>query len=253
MRFRVATLCVVLALLPVAPGKAQPPAFDVASVKANQTAAGGERAGSRSSIDSVPGSLTVRNASLGACINWAFDVRDYQIAGPGWLYQEKYDIAAKAAGPVPTAQLRRMLQTLLADRFKLQVHRETRELPVYALVVTRSGPKLHTANPDSNTDMRGENGSFVFRGTSMAQFADDLSTMIFVDRPVLDRTGIPGVFDFSLKFADSNAEMKRATLQGDGPSIFTIVQEQLGLKMEAQKGPIEMLVIDRVEKTPVEN
>jgi hypothetical protein len=129
------------------------------------------------SIDSVPGSLTIRNASLASCIKWAYLVRDYQISGPAWLPAEKHDIAAK------------------------------------------SGPKLHKAEPDSNTSMRGENGAFVFRGTSMPQFAEDLSTLSQVDRPVLDRTGIPGVFDF-----------KRTRIAGDGVSIFTLIQEQLGWK-----------------------
>jgi len=146
-----------------------------------------------------------------------------------------------------------MLQTLLAERFQLQVHRETKELPVYALVAAKGGPKLHKAEPGGNTDMRGENGSFVFRGTSMPQFSEDLSTLSQVDRPVLDRTGIPGVFDFNLKFGESNDEMKRALIAGDGASIFTLIQEQLGLKLEARKGPVEMLVIDHVEMAPVEN
>src|SRR5580658_589565 len=101
--------------------------------------------------------------------------------------------------------------------------------------------------------MNGENGSFVFRATSMPQFAEDLSTLSQVDRPVLDRTGIPGVFDFNLKFGESNEEIKRAFRAGDGASIFTLIQEQLGMKLEARKGPIEMLVIDRVERAPSEN
>jgi uncharacterized protein (TIGR03435 family) len=141
----------------------------------------------------------------------------------------------------------------LAERFQFQVHRETKELPVYALVVTKTGPKLHTAEPGGNTEMRGDNGSFVFRSTSMPQFAANLSTLASVDRPVLDRTAIPGVFDFGLKFAESSLEMKRQTIQGDGPSIFTLIQEQLGLKLEAQKGPVEMLVIDHAERIPTGN
>lgn len=232
------------------PARAQPPAFEVASVRSHQPSGTGE---GRTSLDSAPGSLTFRNARLSDCIKWAYQVRDYQISGPSWLTVEKYDIAAKAASPAHTDQLRQMLQTLLAERFKLQFHRETRDLPVYALAVAKSGPKLHKADPGGNTSMNGENGSFAFRGTSMPQFAEDLSTFSQVDRPVLDRTGIPGVFDFNLKFGDSNDEMKRALVTGDGVSIFTIVQEQLGLKLEARKGPVEMLVIDHVARAPGEN
>jgi uncharacterized protein (TIGR03435 family) len=247
------TIWTATALLPLTSGHAQPSAFDVASVKPNQAATAGEKASLREHIDSVPGSLTIRNASLASCIKWAFDVKDYQLSGPGWLYTERYDILAKAAAPVPLQQLRLMLQTLLEDRFELQHHRETKELAIYALVAGKSGPKLHKAEPGGNTNMRGENGSFVFQSTSMAEFADDLSGMIFVDRPVLDRTGIPDLFDFNLKFGDNNIELKRATLQGDGPSIFTIIQEQVGLKLEAQKGRMEVLVIDRVQRVPTGN
>ncbi len=190
---------------------------------------------------------------MSSCIKWAYQMKDYQISGPAWLSEERYDITAKAADPTGTQQLRQMLQTLLANRLQLRIHRETKDLPVYALVVTKSGPKLHKAEPDSNTYMRGENGSFAFRGTSMPQFAEDLSTLRQVDRPVLDRTGIPGVFDFNLKFGESNDELKRALVAGDGPSIFTLIQEQLGLKLEARKGPVEMLVIVHVVRAPEEN
>jgi uncharacterized protein (TIGR03435 family) len=244
---------VILAILALASSAgAQQPAFETASVRFHKPAGAGEGA-SRESIDSVPGRLTVRNASLSSCIKWAYLVRDYQISAPASLQIEKYDIVAKAPGPAPLPQLRQMLQTLLADRFHLQLHHETKELPVYELVTSKSGPKLHKAEPGGNTDMRGENGSFAFHSASMPQFAEDLSTLSQVDRPVLDRTGLPGIFDFNLKFGDSPADLKRALVEGDGPSIFTIIQEQLGLKLEARKGPIEMLVIDHVERAPTEN
>jgi uncharacterized protein (TIGR03435 family) len=228
---------------------AQSLAFEVASIRPRNSADAGQ---GRSSIDSAPGSLTIRNASLSSSIEWAYHVMDYQIAGPAWLRTEKYDITAKAAG-APMDQLRQMLQTLLAERFQLRFQRESKELPVYALVAAKSGPKLHKADPVGNTGMKGENGSYVFRDTSMPQFAEDLSTLSQVDRPVLDRTGIPGGFDFDLKFGENNDDLKRALITGDGASIFTLIQEQLGLKLEARKGPVEMLVIDRVERAPTEN
>jgi uncharacterized protein (TIGR03435 family) len=180
---------------------AQQPAFEVASVKPHKQDAAGENRG-RESIDTAPGVLTVRNASLSSCIKWAYLVRDYRISGPAWLNEERYDvtatatgITAKAAGPARLNELRRMLRTLLAERFGLQLHREAKELPVYRLVTAKSGPKLHKAEPGGNTSMQGENGSFVFRGTSMEQLAEDLSGLTQVDRPVLDRTGVSGVFD----------------------------------------------------------
>ncbi len=244
--------CLILSLVTLSlSATAQAPAFDVASVKLHKQAVA--EGGNRESIDSAPGSLTIRNASLNSCIKWAYLVSDYQIAGPSWLMVEKYDITAKAADHAPLNQLRQMLQALLADRFQLQFHRETRDKPVYTLVAAKSGPKLHKAEPGGNTSMRGENGAFVFHGTSMPQFADDLSTLSQVDRPVLDRTGIPGSFDFNLKFGESNDEMKRALIAGDGASIFTLIQDQLGLKLEARKEPVAILVIDRAERVPVEN
>ncbi len=248
MQNRARTACLLLMPALACPILAQQPAFEVASIKPH-IQAGRER----SSIDSSPGSLRITNESVGSCIKWAYQVRDYQIVGPAWLVNEKFDIAAKARNAAPFDELRKMLQTLLADRFQLRFHRETRELPVYALVVTKSGPKLHKAEPGGNTDMHGENGSFVFHGTSMGQFADDLATLSAVDRPVLDRTGIPGAFDFRLKFGENNDEMKRALVSGDEVSIFTLIQEQLGLRLEAEKGPVEMLVVDHIEKTPTEN
>jgi len=244
--------CLLLSAALVLSAGARQPAFEVASLKPHKPNVAGENRG-RESIDTAPGVLTVRNASLRSCIKWAYFIGDYQISGPAWLNDERYDITAKAAGPARLDELRRMLGTLLAERFRLQVHREAKELPVYRLVASKSGPKLHKAESGGNTSMQGENGSFVFRGTSMAQLADDLSGLTQVDRPVLDRTGIPGVFDFTLKFGEDNNEMKRALIAGDGPSIFTLIEEQLGLKLEARKDAVEVLVIDHAERVPSEN
>ncbi len=238
-----------LLLLPLL--HAQQPAFEVASLKAHLDTSSERR--NNESIDSVPGRLTIRNASLASCLKWAYDIRDYQISGPTWLQTEKYDIEAKAPDAAPLKQLRLMLQTLLAERLNLAAHRETRDLPEYALVAAKSGPKLHKADADGNTSININNGSFVYHHISMLEFAANLSTFSQVDRPVLDRTGINGVFDFSMQFGATADEMKRAFVAGDGPSIFTVIQEQLGLRLEAQKGPIEMLVIDRAQKTPVDN
>ncbi len=120
-----------------------PPAFDVASIKPNQMGnAGGEKS-ERENITVSPEGVMMRNVSLRSCLRWAYDVKDFQISGPGWLASEKYDIAAKTAPPTSAGQLRLMMQTLLADRFKLALHRETKDLPVYALVVGKNGPKFH--------------------------------------------------------------------------------------------------------------
>lgn len=204
-------------------------------------------------MDSEPGSVTMRNVNLRDCIQWAWDVKDYQVAGPDALNTNKYDISAKAGQRASLPEMRQMLQTLLQERFHLQLHRESKEMSVYELVVLKSGPKLHKADPGGNTDMRGGNGSFQFRNTSMEQFADDLSGLAAVARPVLDRTGIPGNFDFELNFG--GAYDMKLTLNGaaGSPSLFTLIQEQLGLQLKTGRGRIEQIVVDAVDKAPAEN
>jgi uncharacterized protein (TIGR03435 family) len=242
-----ASLTALLLVATSAP--AQQPAFDVASIKPHQTEPNSEN---RQRIDSAPGSLTMRNVNLRDCIKWAYGVKDYQIAGPSSLDSEKYDISAKAAGRASLTAMKEMLQVLLRDRFHMQFHRASKEMQFYELVVAKSGPKLHNADPSGNTDMRGRDGSFQFRNTSMQQFAEDLAALTAVARPVLDRTGIPGNFDFDLNFG-SAFEMKTALNGGDGPSIFTLLQEQLGLQLKSGKGPIEQLVVDSADRIPGEN
>jgi uncharacterized protein (TIGR03435 family) len=140
-----------------------------------------------------------------------------------------------------------MLQTLLASRFKLALHRENKELSVYALVVAKNGQKLTNAKDEGGPDIRVSDGSFIFQNVSMPDFAEKLSDLRTIDRPVVDRTGIQGVFDITLKSAAS------AMLEDDGPSVFTLIQDQLGLKLEAKKAPVEILIIDHAEKVPTEN
>ena len=197
----------------------------------------------------------MRNVSLRSCIQWAYRVRGYQISGPGWLTSERYDIVAKTSSPAADDQLRPMLQRLLADRFQLALHRETKELPVYWLVAGKRGPKLRAAAGEGNSSMRPAGGGLEFRNFSMPELADRLSARPFsVDRPVLDKTGINGLFDFTMKLADNDAELKR-TLEGmeRGASDFALFLEQLGLTLQAQKGTVEILVIDRAEKAPIGN
>lgn len=236
----------------VRPAAAQPHTFDVASIREHKAAAI-EEGGNRDSIEAFPGSLTMRNVNLLSCIRWAWDVKEYQVTGPAALTGDRYDILAKTSTPVSLDQMREMFQRLLAERFQLRAHRETKEQRVYLLATAQSGPKLHKAEPGGNSAMTREAGSFVFHSRSMPQFADDLSGLARVDRPVLDRTGIGGIFDFNLKFGDSLEDMKRVLGAGDGPSIFTLVEEQLGLKIEAGKGAIAMVIVERVERRPTEN
>ena len=231
------------------------PAFEVASVKRSQPDGGGM------DVTSDPGRITLRNVTLRFCIEVAYHAKDYQLSGgPGWLGSETYDIDAKAAGPAKEGQLNLMLQTLLAERFKLSLRRETMEAPIYALVVGKNGSKLHEAEIGDGGEMRVGRDRLVGRKVPMSRFAEALSNLL--GRPVQDMTGMPGVFDISLKWSpDEGQTTQKPGVQGEAapaadnassPSIFGAVQEQLGLKLEARKGPIEMFVIDHAVK-PIQN
>ena len=231
------------------------PSFEVASVKVNQQGSAGGEGRERESISAMPGSLTMRNVSLNSCLRWAYSVRDFQISGaPAWFATERYDIAAKAASPASVDEMKTMLQALLAERFHLKIRRETKALPMYSLIVGKSGSKLHASGTEGTAVMRPGDGVLIFQKISMPEFADRLSARPFsIDRPVVDRTGINGIYDFDLRLADNAAELKRSLERNDGPSIFDVVQQQLGLKLEPQKGPLDNLIIEHAEKIPVAN
>ena len=213
------------------------PAFEVASVKPSQ------RGSSGGGITPGPTGLTARNVTLLFCIRIAYDVQDYQVAGPDWISTEQYDIAAKTGAPVQQDQLRLMLQTLLAERFKLVMHREQRTRSVYQLVVGNNGPKLTPAKPDESSGITADIGHLTLSAASMPVLARRLSQQLH--EPVLDATGLTGTYDFTLDWAQNDSV--------PGPSLFTAVQEQLGLKLETKKVPVDVLVIDHAEKIPTAN
>jgi uncharacterized protein (TIGR03435 family) len=224
------------------------PAFEVASVKPN-------RSSQRGSIDTEPGKVTVRNVSLKLIIQAAYGVKGYQISGPGWLESQRYDIVAKAASPVwEDDKLMAMLQPLLLDRFKLTLHREARDLPAWMLVPGNKGSKLHASKDDGLLEIERKGPeSLTARRMSMEQLANYLTTRM--DHPVLDMTGIKGLFDIALDWTRDRGLRAPGseTAEVAGPSVFTALQEQLGLKMEARKGPVTILVVDHAEKVPTAN
>jgi uncharacterized protein (TIGR03435 family) len=246
-------LWAALALLPQAmPGQtgAARPAFEVATVKLPDP--------NNRVLDFrvMPGGrLTVTNQPLRILIQQAYDLKPYQISGgAAWMSSDRFDINAKAEGEPTRPQMMAMLQTLLEDRFHLQVHRETKEGDVFLLVVAKNGPKLKPTvetktfvglSRNTPPELPGVSYSIGGKKASVALMAERLADMA-LRRPVLDRTGIQGEFDFKLDYAiDDNPET--------GPSIFAAIQEQLGLKLEAGKGPVEMIVIDRAQKPTLEN
>jgi uncharacterized protein (TIGR03435 family) len=149
-----------------------------------------------------------------------------------------------------------MLQMLLAERFQLKLHHETKELSVYALVVAKNGPKLQAGDPKTpaKMDFATVPGGISFHNYSIAGLAEQLSGRIFgLQYPVIDQTGLTGVYNLTLKLADSIADLKRAAEKGENPPIFSVLQEQAGLRLAGQKAPIDILVVDHAEKVPVEN
>jgi bla regulator protein blaR1 len=223
------------------------PAFEVASVKL--TAHGRNAEGwSYSDVKiASPGRLVGTNASLDECIRWAYDIKEYQISRPDWLNSDaaSYDIEAKAPPNTTPRQMRLMLQTLLGERFKLVLHRETKLLPVYWLKVGKNGPHLQRTTLDAGGGLTANGGREGVRVTGDSATMETLAHRLSLDldHPVFDKTGIQGTFWIRLEWAR----------EGDGPSVFAAVQEQLGLKLEASKAPIEILVIDHAERMPTEN
>jgi uncharacterized protein (TIGR03435 family) len=196
----------------------------------------------------------------------AYRVKDHQISGPDWLASQRFDIVAKLPEGASREQVPEMLQSLLVERFKLALHRDKKEHTAYALVVGKNGPKLHpseggAAGPGGTIKIG--RGHLEVNKTTVSNFADMLSRL--VDRPVLDMTELQGRFDFTLDFAPEGMKTfgmimgapaekpAESASEPSGPSIFTAVQEQLGLKLEARKAPVEILVIDHIEKVPTEN
>lgn len=224
--------------------KAQTSAFEVASIKPNLTDSHTSSAGT-----DPGGKFNATNMSLKDLIAYAYGVRDIQITGlPRELDSVRYDIIASANTPkeMSRGEVAPFVQALLADRFGLKVHRETKEGSVYALVLAKSGPKL-TAHKGTvgATGIGSSSGSgkASIEGSkaSIASLADHLAGKL--GRPVIDKTGLTGEYDFRLEWASSE-QAADATL----PSLFTAIQEQLGLKLESAKGPIAMIVVDSASK-----
>lgn len=253
------TLRVAMLAVFAAEMAAQSPSFEVASVKPNHS---GENP---YYVRILPGgSLGALNASLQAIITTAYQIPDFELAGgPAWLTTEKWDIEAKRPGAAPPQHVLDMLRVLLADRFQLKVHTESRQMPIYALVVAKNGPKLEPSHiecfdPTGGTLPTTPNarpcGGFN-RGLSqmlgariaMPGLAKTLSKV--VGRTVVDKTGLDGSYDITLNWKpDELLQADRDSAASESASLFTAIQEQLGLRLEAQRGPVDILVIDSVNR-----
>jgi uncharacterized protein (TIGR03435 family) len=226
------------------------PMFDAASVKIAD--AGEANPGDIArNMDSSPGHFLMRNVPLRYCLEWAYDLKDYQVSGPDWIRNDNhYDIEATAPGASEN-DMRLMLQALLLDRFQMKAHRETKNLDVYALLPGKGSSKLAPAKDDEQTSLgAGENGTVKFTKQPVSRFTFMLTRRM--DRPAIDMTGLKGSYDFSIDLSGLGFNGNPPS-DTSAPSVFTTVQENLGLRLEAQKAPIDVLVVDRVEKTPTAN
>jgi uncharacterized protein (TIGR03435 family) len=230
------------------------PAFDVASVKPSQHVVGPDY---NNQLTYSPNGITGRNVTLQRLVAEAYHLQLNQVLGPSWLDKNEYDVEAKAAGLVTREQMALMLRSLVAGRFKLIQHSEMREMRVYELVIGKSGPKIR---PISDGEKPTPRAGFHFHG-DLRRFADLLAVQLSIpasDNPaepvraspspisVVDKTGLPGVFDFSV---DIHPEL--------GTDMFTLwqraLEDQLGLRIEGRKGNLAVLVVDEAARIPTEN
>ena len=239
--------------------------YEVASIKPDKATDGLVR------IQFTPNGFTAEGVSPKFLLGLAYNVKDFQLSGlPGWAESERYDIQAKMDDATAEAlnrlppnqrleQRRLMLQSFLAERFNLKLTHSSREMPIYALVVAKGGPKLTPSKVTTEADLRRFANSavaFSLAGMPVSGLADFLSMRL--KRQVVDKTGLQGNYDITFHFAppgnlaDNGPDPAATSPDSSDPSIFTALQEQLGLKLESQKGPVEVLIIASIQK-PIEN
>jgi uncharacterized protein (TIGR03435 family) len=239
--------------------RGQSPSFEAASIKRNDSGKPGN------GMSLHPNRVRIINSTLKFCVMVAWNVKDFQVAGAsGWMDADRYDIDAVGANPFSAEEARKMMQALLADRFGLVVHTETLDRQGFVLLPAKNGPKLPPPIEDPSVMFsRTPAGDRTLQATSisMKRFAEALSTTL--GAIVVDRTGIEGKYDVSFQWTPDPASEPRVTKSGEpmpapladatpGPSIFTALQEKLGLKLEARKVPVEVIVIEHAQR-PSEN
>ena len=230
--------------------------FEVASVK-RQPFEGQGRFG----VFIYGNTLNAENQSLNDLVQYAYNLRDVQLSGgPAWATRgvlnssELYQVIAKAPADTPPSEdiFRQMMQSLLADRFKLQIHHVQKDLPVYYLVVNKGGPKLKKSPADANSVLKisnmGNLGVRIAATHLTVQQLIDRQLSGYTDRPIFDKTGLTAAYDFTLEFAVEKAPTGLDPAANEPPALVTAVQQQLGLKLETGKSPFDTIVIDHAER-----
>jgi uncharacterized protein (TIGR03435 family) len=244
-----------LALVPAWISVAQEPnspSFEVATIKPSQPATAGPLIGISA------GRITLTGFTLKELVVFAYWIHPSQVGGAsGWMASDKFDIVGKPEkGFVPQDQLRKMVQNMLAERFQLSIRHDEKELPIYVLSEAKGGSKMKARKPNDG----GAGFRLVFdgaarlpgRNATVAQLIFVLQTRGVFDRPVVDKTGFTGNFDFDLSWSpiENQPGGRGAAIasDSDAPDLFTAIQQQLGLKLESRRGPVDVVMIDRVEK-----
>jgi uncharacterized protein (TIGR03435 family) len=250
-----ATVLLMITLAGYAQSGVEPPKYEVASIKPNTD--GDFRFAFRIEPS---GPLAATGITLKRLMMTAYNVQGFRIVGgPDWVVSSRWDVQAKPGGVVSPDQIRPMLRALLESRFQLHTHSEKRQLPVYELSVDRKGSKVQRVKDgETKADVRVGTGLIQLTKATAVTFASQLSYAL--GRPVIDKTSLSGEFDFALEWTPEPGENGGPTTDGlppgasdkpastpDGPSIFTAITEQLGLRLQSGRGPVEVIVIDDVQ------
>jgi uncharacterized protein (TIGR03435 family) len=266
VRLRLVPLTLLAMLGAVAMGqevRVQRPAgaYDVVSVKPNKTGS------THSGIDTEDATFSATNVTIRGLLVQAYRIRGGLISGlPGWAESARFDVKAKVVDPdaavmkrLTPAQRRAMIEAIMIDRFRVKVHMESKLLPVYDLVVTKSGPKFKESAPPAADDSSGtyiHNNDLTATAVPMSSFAKSLSEQL--NYTVIDKTGLTGRYDLHLRWSPEGTATsgldagQSSASDATEPSMFLALPEQLGLKLVPSKGPVETLIVDRVE-TPLED
>lgn len=226
-------------------GVAAAQSFTAASIRPSAAPINNEHDGK---TEITPGLLTMRDVNVDTCIKFAYGVQNSQIAGPGWMDSGDlhFDIQARTGAGTTTDQMRDMMKTLLAERFGLKFHHETREITAFAMTAPKGAAKLHESAPGTQPYRENTAISTIAKALTMREFADFLSQPLHM--PVIDQTGLSARYDFTLDFTAYLPHDGSAVIDNGNGIVISALQGELGLKMESKKLPIDVMVVDHIEQ-----